>query len=696
MTMLASNVGKTITCKAAVAWEPNKPLEITEIQVAPPQAGEVRVKVLSNALCHTDIYTLDGQDPEGLFPCILGHEATAVVESVGEGVTSVRPGDWIVPCYTPQCEKRDCMYCNSDKTNLCPSIRSKQGAGVLLDGTSRFSKDSKPIFHFMGCSTFSEYTVLAEISCAKISPLADEKECCLLGCGIATGWGAVENNANVTAGSSVVVFGIGAVGLAVMQAAKGRGAARIVAVDLQPAKLELAKEFGATDCVLSDENVKDNLLKLESWGFDFTFDCTGNVNVMRCALEIAHRGWGVSCVVGVAAAGKEISTRPFQLVTGRRWIGTAFGGWKSRSEVPRLVQKVMRKEISLKPFVTHEFNGIETVNECIETLRSGNCLRGVVHITNESDVSMFRASASNPSSSHNVQLVDKTKVHGGTLMRFTHRAPSVKKGGAEMTLSIFLPPKIERSDKAPPVLMFLGGLTCTDENGRLKANIYGPAVRYGYAVVFPDTCPRYSTDALKEADDREDAWMAGSGGSYYLNATKAPYAGLYNMEDYLACDVPQFLREYFDVDVDRMGVTGFSMGGHGAISLHLKYPEIFKSCSAFSPIAQLSEGIFGNACHSTLLSGGSEEAKKHEVVTLLRERPTEIKILVDQGSADGFLREHLKYNELKRSYEESTQPMQINLRPGYEHNFFFVSSFISSHIEHHAATIGQPIQDHSA
>ena len=322
--------------------------------------------MISNALCHTDIYTLDGYDPEGLFPVVLGHEAAAVVESVGEGVTSVAVGDVVIPCYTPECKKQDCIFCASPKTNLCPTIRATQGQGLMPDGTSRLSKDGKQIFHFMGCSTFAEYAVIAEISAAKINPGADLDKMCLLGCGVSTGWGAVFNTTKVEPGTTVAVFGLGALGLSVIQAAKAAGARRIVGVDINDSKFPLAEEMGATECVNSltceGGDVKAVLLGKEKWGYDYTYDCTGNVMVMRTALEVAHRGWGESCVIGVAAAGKEISTRPFQLVTGRNWKGTAFGGWKSRTEVPKLVQTVMRGEMALEPFITHTFKGLDQVS----------------------------------------------------------------------------------------------------------------------------------------------------------------------------------------------------------------------------------------------------------------------------------------------------------------------------------------------
>jgi len=357
-----------------------------EIIVAPPKAGEVRVKVICNALCHTDIYTLSGQDPEGLFPSILGHEATAVVESVGEGVTSVKAGDRVVPGYTPQCKGSDCIFCMSPKTNLCPKIRGTQGSGVMPDGTSRFTlkRDGSTIYHFMGCSTFSEYSVLAEISVAKIGDSVDPAKACLFGCGVSTGFGAVWNTTKVEPFSSVAVFGLGAVGLAVVQAAKAVGAAHIVGVDINPKKFELAKQLGCTDCLnpmdYGDEKMQQVLVRTSptGFGYDYTFDCTGNVNVMRSALESAHRGWGECCLIGVAASGHEISTRPFQFITGRRLCGTAFGGWKTRDAIPMLTNKMDKNELQVDHFITHRFDGVAGTVKAIEALHSGDCLRAVV------------------------------------------------------------------------------------------------------------------------------------------------------------------------------------------------------------------------------------------------------------------------------------------------------------------------------
>jgi len=351
------------------------------VLVDPPKKGEVRLKIIANALCHTDIYTLSGQDPEGLFPCILGHEATGIVESVGEDVKSVSVGDHVIPCYTPECKKSDCIFCQSPKTNLCPAIRSTQGKGVMPDGSSRFSTpDGKKIYHFMGTSTFSEYTVVAEISVAKINPKAPMDKVCLFGCGISTGFGAVWNTTKVESGSSVAVFGLGAVGLAVVQAAKASGAKRIFGIDVNPKKFEMATKLGATDCLnpKETESIVKTLLEKTTWGIDYTYDATGNTDVMRQALEVAHRGWGQCCVIGVAASGREISTRPFMLITGRVWKGTAFGGYKSRTQVPQLVEKYLSGELPIDHFVTHTFKGVDEISDAIHALESGDCLRAVV------------------------------------------------------------------------------------------------------------------------------------------------------------------------------------------------------------------------------------------------------------------------------------------------------------------------------
>ncbi|KAJ1366822.1 hypothetical protein KIN20_027591 [Parelaphostrongylus tenuis] len=372
--------GKVIKCKAAVAWEANKPLSIENIEVAPPQAHEVRIKILYTAVCHTDAYTLSGHDPEGIFPVILGHEGAGIVESVGEGVTAFQPGDHVIPLYIPQC--KECEYCLNPKTNLCQKIRIPQGKGVMPNGTTRFSCNGKPLYHFMGCSTFAEYTVVADISLCKVNPKAPLEKVCLLGCGISTGYGAVLNTCKVEPGSTVAVWGLGAVGLAVIMGAKAVGAKRIVAIDVAESKFEAARRFGATDCVNpksipADKSLQTWLVENFDGGFDYTFECIGNVNTMRQALEAAHKGWGVSCIIGVAAAGQEIATRPFQLVTGRTWVGSAFGGWKSVDSIPKLVDEYMENKIKLDEFITHNFK-LDELNRAFDVLHRGESLRSVI------------------------------------------------------------------------------------------------------------------------------------------------------------------------------------------------------------------------------------------------------------------------------------------------------------------------------
>ena len=365
--------------RAAVAFEAKKPLEIVEVDLEGPRAGEVLIEIKATGICHTDAYTLDGLDSEGIFPSILGHEGAGVVVEVGPGVTSVAVGDHVIPLYTPEC--RQCKSCLSRKTNLCTSIRGTQGKGVMPDGTSRFSYEGQPLYHYMGCSTFSEYTVVAEVSLAKVNPEANPEHTCLLGCGVTTGIGAVHNTAKVQEGDSVAVFGLGGIGLAVIQGAVQAKAGRIIAIDTNPAKFELAKQMGATECVNPkdhDKPIQQVIVEMTGWGVDHSFECIGNVNVMRAALECAHRGWGQSVIIGVAGAGQEISTRPFQLVTGRKWMGTAFGGVKGRSQLPGMVEDAMAGRIELAPFVTHTM-GLEQINEAFELMHEGKSIRSVVH-----------------------------------------------------------------------------------------------------------------------------------------------------------------------------------------------------------------------------------------------------------------------------------------------------------------------------
>lgn len=368
-----------IKSRAAVAWAPNKPLTIETIDVMPPQRGEVLVRIVATGVCHTDAYTLSGADSEGRFPCILGHEGGGIVERVGEGVTSVAVGDHVIPLYTPECG--ECKFCLSGKTNLCQKIRETQGQGVMPDGTVRFFKDGQPLYHYMGTSTFSEYTVLPEISLAKISHEADLKEVCLLGCGVTTGMGAVSNAAKVQEGDTIAVFGLGGIGLSVVIGAALAKAGRIIAVDINESKFALAKKLGATDVVnpqAVSEPIQDYLVKLTDGGVDYSFECIGRIETMRSALECCHKGWGESVIIGVADSGQEISTRPFQLVTGRVWRGTAFGGVKGRSELPGYVMRYLKGEFPLQDFITHTMS-LENINDAFQLMHDGKSIRSVIH-----------------------------------------------------------------------------------------------------------------------------------------------------------------------------------------------------------------------------------------------------------------------------------------------------------------------------
>jgi len=363
---------------AAVAWKAGQPLSIEDINLDGPKHGEVLIRNVAAGVCHTDAFTLSGDDPEGIFPAVLGHEAGAIVEEIGPGVTSVQVGDHVIPLYTPECGQ--CKFCLSGKTNLCRAIRVTQGKGLMPDGTSRFSKNGQAIYHYMGTSSFAEYTVLPEISLAKINKAAPLDKVCLLGCGVTTGIGAVLNTAKVEPGSTVAIFGLGGIGLSAIQGAVIANAERIIAIDINEDKFEFAKQLGATDCINPkhfDQPIQDVLVDMTDGGVDYSFECIGNVNTMRSALECCHKGWGESVIVGVAGAGQEISTRPFQLVTGRVWRGTAFGGVKGRSELPDYVEKYLRGEIKIDEMVTYTMP-LNDINRAFDLMHQGKSIRSVI------------------------------------------------------------------------------------------------------------------------------------------------------------------------------------------------------------------------------------------------------------------------------------------------------------------------------
>lgn len=366
-----------ITTKAAVAVAAGQPLQVETVDLAGPRQGEVLVEIKATGICHTDAYTLSGADPEGLFPAILGHEGAGIVREVGAGVTTLKPGDHVIPLYTPEC--RQCKFCLSGKTNLCGAIRNTQGQGVMPDGSSRFSLNGEPLFHYMGTSTFANFTVVPEIALAKIREDAPFDKVCYIGCGVTTGLGAVMNTAEVEAGANVAVFGLGGIGLNVVQGARLAGAQRIIGVDLNPQRRALAEQFGMTDFINPNEvdSVVEAIIAMTDGGVDYSFECIGNTDVMRDALECCHKGWGESIIIGVAAAGREIATRPFQLVTGRVWRGTAFGGAKGRTDVPQIVDWYMEGKINIDDLITHTFS-LDEINQGFEVMHQGQSIRSVV------------------------------------------------------------------------------------------------------------------------------------------------------------------------------------------------------------------------------------------------------------------------------------------------------------------------------
>jgi S-(hydroxymethyl)glutathione dehydrogenase/alcohol dehydrogenase len=363
--------------RAAIAYGAGQPLVIETVDLQGPQAGEVLVEIMATGVCHTDAFTLSGDDPEGAFPAILGHEGAGIVREVGAGVTSVKPGDHVIPLYTPEC--RECEYCLNPKTNLCQKIRSTQGAGLMPDGTSRFSIGGKPILHYMGCSTFSNFTVLPEIAVAKVREDAPFDKICYIGCGVTTGVGAVAFDAKVEPGSNVVVFGLGGIGLNVIQGARMVGASKIIGIDINEDRVAIARKFGMTDFINPKkvENLVEAIMDLTNGGADYSFECIGNVNTMRQALECCHKGWGESIIIGVAGAGQEISTRPFQLVTGRVWRGSAFGGARGRTDVPKIVDWYMDGKVNIDDLITHTMP-LDKINDAFDLMHEGKSIRSVV------------------------------------------------------------------------------------------------------------------------------------------------------------------------------------------------------------------------------------------------------------------------------------------------------------------------------
>jgi len=464
---------------------------------------------------------------------------------------------------------------------------------------------------------------------------------------------------------------VGAVGLAVMMGCKKAGASQIIGVDINNEKEKVAREFGATAFVNPKEHdrpIQQVLADMTDGGLDYTFECVGNVHTMRAALESCHKGWGESIIIGVAAAGQEISTRPFQLVTGRSWKGTAFGGWKSRTEVPKLVQTVMRGEMPVDGYITHKLQGLEKVNEAIDALHSGSCLRAVVHIS-DSGLPMAKLP----------KLKGNVRVENGYMKQLSHWSDTCQ---CEMTFSVFLPDSQTRTSPLPPVLYFLSGLTCSDENARTKAHFAAEAGRVGLAVVFPDTSPRGVN-----LPGEDDGWDFGSGAGFYVDATTEPWSKHYKMYSYVTKELPELISGLFPVDPVKRSITGHSMGGHGAMVAHLKNPGMYTSVSAFSPIVNPSAVPWGEKAFTGYL-GSVEAGKAYDATELVRSysgpKPS---ILIDQGTADGFLRNQLKPENFAAAAAEAGYPCQVRLQPLYDHSYYMISTFMRDHIDHHARAL---------
>ena len=640
--------------RAAIAWKAGQDLTVETVDLEGPKAGEVLVEIKATGVCHTDAFTLSGDDPEGAFPAILGHEGAGVVLEVGAGVTSLKPGDHVIPLYTPEC--RECDYCLHPKTNLCQAIRSTQGQGLMPDGTSRFSIDGTPILHYMGCSTFANHTVLPEIALAKVRPDAPFEKICYIGCGVTTGVGAVVYDAKVEPGSNVVVFGLGGIGLNVIQGARMVGANKIIGVDINNAREDMGRQFGMTDFINPQEcDVMEAIMDLTNGGADYSFECIGNVNTMRQALECCHKGWGESIIIGVAGAGQEISTRPFQLVTGRVWRGSAFGGARGRTDVPQIVDWYMDGKINIDDLITHTMP-LDDINKAFHLMHEGESIRSVVVLL------------------MSVTAISETACFSGKQGTYEHRSNMLD---CMMRFSVFTPPPA--SDKKVPVLWYLSGLTCTEENATVKAGFQRVAAELGLMVICPDTSPR--GDHVPDIDE----WDFAKGAGFYLNATKAPWADNFRMYDYIVRELPQLVAEHFPADMKNQGITGHSMGGHGALTIWRKNPETYKSVSAFAPIVAPMACDWGTKAFSNYLGDDESTWQQYDACALLKDHgPIETPILVDQGLADPFLENQLKPELLEKACSAVGQDLILRRHEGYDHGYFFISSFIEDHLRHHA------------
>ena len=652
--------------RAAVAWEAAKPLSIETIELEGPKAGEVLVEIMATGICHTDAYTLSGADSEGKFPAILGHEGAGIVREIGPGVTTVKVGEHVIPLYTPEC--RQCKTCLSRRSNLCTAIRATQGQGVMPDGTSRFRCDGDTVFHYMGCSTFSNFTVLPEIALAKVREDAPFDKICYIGCGVTTGIGAVIYTAKVWPGANVAVFGLGGIGLNVIQGARMVGADKIVGIDLNPGKRAVAEKFGMTHFVNPDEVGRDKVVQaivdLTGGGADFSFECIGNVHTMRQALECCHRGWGESIIIGVAEAGREIATRPFQLVTGRVWRGTAFGGARGRTDVPKIVDWYMEGKINIDDLITHK-------------LPLGAHQRGFRPDARGQVDPRRRRVLMTGFGSDGPRLERSNRCYGGSVGVYAHGSSEI---GGGMRFSIYLPPAADRGPV--PALLYLAGLTCNEDTFMTKAGAIPHAAAAGLALVAPDTSPR---DRRHPGDDTD--WDFGLGAGFYVDATQAPWRDGYRMYSYVTQELPALIAANFPVDGQRLGVFGHSMGGHGALVAALRNPQRFRSVSAFAPICAPMRCPWGEKAFSNYLGPDRDAWRAYDATELVRAGARAPEILIDQGEADQFLETQLHPHLLEEACRETGQPLQLRRHPGYDHSYYFIQTFIADHVRHHSRAL---------
>ena len=652
--------------RAAVAWEAAKPLSIETIEIEGPKAGEVLVEIMATGICHTDAYTLSGADSEGKFPAILGHEGAGIVREIGPGVTTVKVGDHVIPLYTPEC--RQCKTCLSRRSNLCTAIRATQGQGVMPDGTSRFRCDGDTVFHYMGCSTFSNFTVLPEIALAKVRDDAPFDKICYIGCGVTTGIGAVIYTAKVWPGANVAVFGLGGIGLNVIQGARMVGADKIVGIDLNPGKRAMAEKFGMTHFVNPDEVGRDKVVQaivdLTGGGADFSFECIGNVHTMRQALECCHRGWGESIIIGVAEAGREIATRPFQLVTGRVWRGTAFGGARGRTDVPKIVDWYMEGKINIDDLITHK-------------LPLGAHQRGLRPDARGQVDPRRRRVLMTGFGSDGLRLERSNRCYGGSVGVYAHGSSEI---GGGMRFSVYLPPAADRG--RVPALLYLAGLTCNEDTFMTKAGAIPHAAAAGLALIAPDTSPR---DRRHPGDDTD--WDFGLGAGFYVDATQAPWRDGYRMYSYVTQELPALIAANFPVDGRRLGIFGHSMGGHGALVAALRNPQRFRSVSAFAPICAPMRCPWGEKAFSNYLGPDRDAWRAYDATELVRAGARAPEILIDQGEADQFLETQLHPHLLEEACRETGQPLELRRHPGYDHSYYFIQTFIADHVRHHSRAL---------